>query len=107
VQSVAVAIVLTAIFFTLSTRFIPESAFMRRIVFVGVQGPEYVASASHQSLIGQTGFASSFLRPAGVATIGGERIDVLTEGEFVSAGSAVRVTRVEGARIFVRPIDAL
>jgi len=107
VQSVAVAIVLTAIFFTLATRFIPESAFMRRIVFVGVQGPEYVASASHVNLIGQTGFASSFLRPAGVATIGGERIDVLTEGEFVSAGSAVRVTRVEGARIFVRSIDAL
>jgi membrane protein implicated in regulation of membrane protease activity len=28
---------------------------------------------------------------------------VLTEGEFVAAGTAVVVTRVEGARIFVRP----
>jgi membrane-bound serine protease (ClpP class) len=43
------------------------------------------------------------LRPAGVATIGGRRVDVLTEGEFVNAGTPVRVTRVEGARIFVQP----
>jgi membrane-bound ClpP family serine protease len=43
-----------------------------------------------------------------VATIDGRRLDVLTEGDFVHAGSAVRVTRVEGARIFVQsiPTDA-
>jgi hypothetical protein len=28
---------------------------------------------------------------------------VLTEGEFVAAGTPLVVTRVEGARIFVRP----
>lgn len=107
IQSLAVAIVLTAILFTIATRIHPESAFMRRLVFAGVQGPEYVASASYQDLVGRTGYAQSFLRPAGVASIGGSRVDVLTEGEFVSAGSTVRVTRVEGARIFVQPIDAL
>jgi len=56
-------------------------------------------------LLGRSGIASSYLRPAGVATIDGRRIDVLTEGEFVTAGSAIRVTRVEGARIFVRPVE--
>jgi membrane-bound serine protease (ClpP class) len=73
------------------------------LAFAGVQGPEYVASANHRELLGRTGIASSYLRPAGVATIDGKRIDVLTEGEFVTAGTAVRVTRVEGARIFVCP----
>jgi membrane-bound serine protease (ClpP class) len=43
------------------------------------------------------------LRPAGVASIDGRRIDVLTSGEFINAGTPVRVTRVEGARIFVEP----
>jgi membrane-bound serine protease (ClpP class) len=105
VQALAVAIVLTAIFFTLATRVYPENAFVARFAFVGVQGPDYVASPNPLELIGQTGTASSYLRPAGVAMIDGKRIDVLTEGEFVTAGSAVRVTRVEGARIFVRPAE--
>lgn len=52
-----------------------------------------------------SGTALSFLRPAGVATFNGVREDVLTEGEFVPAGTPVRVTRVEGARIFVRALS--
>jgi membrane-bound serine protease (ClpP class) len=104
VQALAIAIVLTAIFFALATRVYPENAFVARLAFTGVQGPDYVASTSHRELLGQTGIASSYLRPAGVATIDGKRIDVLTEGEFVTAGTAVRVTRVEGARVFVRPV---
>ncbi len=101
VQALAVAIVLSAVVFALSTRVFPESAFLRRVTFSGVQGPEYVASENHQMLLGRTGYATSFLRPAGVANVDGKRVDVLTEGDFVPAGSPVRVSRVEGARIFV------
>jgi membrane-bound serine protease (ClpP class) len=105
-QSIAVAIVLSAIFFVLAQRVLPENAFVRRLVFAGTQGPDYVASEDHRALLGAVGEAASFLRPAGVATFGNRRVDVLTEGEFVPAGTPVRVTRVEGARIFVRPEPA-
>jgi membrane-bound serine protease (ClpP class) len=105
-QSIAVAIVLSAIFFVLAQRVLPENAFVRRLVFAGTQGPDYVASEDHRALLGAVGEAASFLRPAGVATFGNLRVDVLTEGEFVPAGTPVRVTRVEGARIFVRPETA-
>jgi membrane-bound serine protease (ClpP class) len=105
VQALAIAIVLTAICFALATRVYPENAFVARFAFAGVQGPDYVASAARRELLGRTGIASSYLRPAGVATIDGQRIDVLTEGEFVTAGTEIRVTRVEGARIFVRPVS--
>ncbi len=101
VQALAVAIVLSALLLVLSTRVFPRSAFMRRVAFSAVQGPEYVASTDHRALLGQTGFATSFLRPAGVASVAGRRVDVLTDGDFVPAGSPVRVSRVEGARIFV------
>ena len=104
-QALAIAIVLTAVFFVLATRIYPDNAFVARLAFAGVQGPDYVASSNHQELVGQTGIAASYLRPAGVATIGGARIDVLTEGEFVTGGTPLRVTRVEGARVFVRPIS--
>ena len=105
-QSLATAIVLTAIVFALVVRAVPENAFLRRLAFSETQGSEYVASADHRTLVGRDGWATSYLRPAGFASIDGQRIDVLTEGDFVPAGSAVIVTRVEGARIFVRPVDA-
>lgn len=102
-QALAIAIVLSALAFALLQRVLPENAFMKRLVFAGTQGPDYVASADHRHLLGASGVAVSFLRPAGVASFGDVREDVLTEGEFVPAGTPVRVTRVEGARIFVRP----
>ena len=103
-QALSIAIVLSAIVFALSTRVFGESAFLRRITFSGVQGPDYVASGDHRSLVGRTGIATSYLRPAGVATVDGQRVDVLTEGDFVPAGSTVRVSRVEGARVFVHRV---
>ncbi|MGH7330535.1 MAG: NfeD family protein [Polyangiaceae bacterium] len=102
-QALAIAIVLSALAFWLASRVFPESAWLRRIAFSAEQGPDYVASRDYRALIGKTGIATSYLRPAGVATIDGHRVDVLTEGDFVPAGTAVTVTRVEGARVFVRP----
>lgn len=104
-QALSVAIVLSVLFFWASTRILPESAFMARLTLHEAQGPEYVASADFKPLVGHSGVAASLLRPAGVAAIEGRRVDVLTEGEFISAGTPVEVTRVEGARIFVRPIE--
>lgn len=104
-QALAIAIVLSAVLFALLQRVLPENAFVRRLTFAGIQGPEYVASEDHRHLLGATGTALSFLRPAGVATFAGLRVDVLTEGDFVPAGTPVRVSRVEGARIFVRALS--
>ncbi len=99
-QSLAVAVVVCVLLVVLARRVVPERVFMRRLSLrdddVGAACPDY------RALVGKHGFATSFLRPAGVAAIDGQRIDVLSEGEFVPAGSAVVVTRVEGARIFVR-----
>ncbi|MBV9272056.1 MAG: ATP-dependent Clp protease proteolytic subunit [Candidatus Eremiobacteraeota bacterium] len=104
-QSISTAIVLTIVLFYAATKIWPENAWMHRIAFVSVQGPEYVASRDNTSLLGHVGSASSYLRPAGVALVNGQRIDVLTEGEFIPAGTPVRVTRVEGARVFVEPVN--
>ena len=104
VQALAIAIVVAALVLGFSSRAFPQNAFMRRVAFSAAQGPEYVASEDHSALLGRTGFATSFLRPAGVASVDGRRVDVLTEGDFVPAGAAVRVSRIEGARVFVDPV---
>lgn len=104
VQSIAIAIVLSVATLFLTSRVFPENAFLKRIVLAADQGPDYVTSADFRDLVGRQGFAISYLRPAGVANVDGRRIDVLTEGDFLPAGSAIRVTRVEGSRIFVKSV---
>jgi membrane-bound serine protease (ClpP class) len=101
IQAISIAIVLSVLTFWLTSRVFPENAFVRRLTLTARQGPEYVTSSDFSGLAGHAGVATSFLRPAGVATVDGNRVDVLTEGDFVPAGSPVRVTRVEGSRIFV------
>jgi membrane-bound serine protease (ClpP class) len=101
IQAISIAIVLSVLTFWLTSRVFPENAFVRRLTLTARQGPEYVTSSDFSGLAGHSGVATSFLRPAGVATVDGNRVDVLTEGDFVPAGSPVRVTRVEGSRIFV------
>ncbi len=54
--------------------------------------------------LGKKGRASSALRPAGIAQIEGERVDVVSDGELIDAGQSVEVTRVDGNRIVVRRI---
>jgi membrane-bound serine protease (ClpP class) len=102
--TLATAIVLTVILFGLFTRAVPQNAWMRKLTLLAEQGPEYVTSADFGHLRGKSGTAASFLRPAGVASIDGLRVDVLTQGDFIPAGTPVRVVRVEGARVFVEPV---
>lgn len=53
-------------------------------------------------LTGARGTALTPLRPAGVALFGEQRVDVVTEGEFLPAQTAVVVLKVEGTRVVVR-----
>lgn len=105
IETISTSLLLTVILFVLATRAFPENMFIKRLAFVDAQGADYVASLDHTHLRGAIGTAASFLRPAGVATIDGHRVDVLTEGEFIPAGTTIRVTRVEGARVFVEPVN--
>jgi membrane-bound ClpP family serine protease len=71
------------------------------------QGMNVLADTAEQyrRLIGRRGVAHSFLRPAGVAEIDGERIDVVTEGDYVPAGTPIEVVELEGNHLVVRAIE--
>lgn len=103
-ETIATAIVLTVIVFSLFVRAVPQNAWAHRLALAAVQGPDYVTSSDYRDLRGRIGVAASFLRPAGIAEIDGRRVDVLTQGEFISQGTPVRVARVEGSRVFVEAI---
>ncbi|HXI19501.1 MAG TPA: NfeD family protein, partial [Gemmatimonadales bacterium] len=62
----------------------------------------FVSAVPRVELVGKIGVALTDLRPAGMATVEGERIDVVTEGEYLRTGSRVEVLRSEGYRHVVR-----
>lgn len=63
----------------------------------------YVGPGDFSHFVGRDGIALTPLRPAGVAEIDGKRVDVVSEGGFISQSTVVRVIAVEGTRVVVRP----
>ena len=56
-------------------------------------------------LIGKSGRTITPLRPAGAALIGGYRVDIVTQGEFVPPETEIEVILVEGSRVVVRSLQ--
>jgi membrane-bound serine protease (ClpP class) len=86
-------------------RFLPRLPFGRRLVLeTELTAHEGFASApdTDRAWLGKRGTAASPLRPAGIADIEGERVDVVSDGEFIDAGERLTVVRVDGNRIVVR-----
>jgi membrane-bound ClpP family serine protease len=59
------------------------------------------AAAPHGVAVGARGVAVSPLRPSGRARFGDEYLDVLTDGDFVDSGRAVRIVEIRGSLIVV------
>ncbi|WP_328219843.1 NfeD family protein [Ureibacillus terrenus] len=64
----------------------------------------YVSNVNRIDLIGKEGITLTPLRPSGTVLINDERIDVVSEGNYIDADKKVRVIEVEGSRIVVREI---
>ncbi len=64
----------------------------------------YVSSRNYTEFVGQSGVAVTPLRPSGTAELDGERLPVVTEGEFIAPGTSVQVVAVQGGRIVVREV---
>jgi membrane-bound serine protease (ClpP class) len=65
----------------------------------------YVANTPRVDLVGKHGVAATDLHPSGTALFGEERVDVVSEGAFVPAGTPVQVVRAEGYRHVVRAVE--
>lgn len=107
VTRVVLSVALALLASLLLLRLLPRLPFGRRLILQrGLSSGEGYASApeSDARLLGKTGLTSSPLRPAGIAEIDGQRVDVVSEGELIDAGQPIEVIRVDGNRIVVRGI---
>ncbi len=67
----------------------------------------YLSQPSRADLIGSVGIALTDLRPSGAARFGEERVDVVSDSSWISAGTPVRVVRAEGYRHVVEPTEQI
>ena len=89
-------------------RSLPKMASFNRLVLeTETRASEGYVSSSRDGddeMVGKEGVTVSELRPAGIALIEERRTDVVTDGEFVAVGQAVRVVEARGNRVVVRPV---
>jgi membrane-bound serine protease (ClpP class) len=86
-------------------RVLPHLPYGRSLVLeTGLDARAGYASAPESDLkwVGKRGTAATPLRPAGIALFDGERVDVVSRGEYIAADAPIEVVRVDGNRIVVR-----
>ncbi len=83
--------------------YLPRSRAGKALILTEVQSGTASQKASVE--VGEEGVTATPLRPAGMVQFAHREVDVVSEGLFVDAGARVRVTRVEGSRVFVEQVS--
>jgi membrane-bound serine protease (ClpP class) len=102
-RNLGISIVGSFALMALLARYLPETRMFQRIMLTTSLDRESGCSASSPTgaLIGATGTAGSDLRPAGIASIDGKRVNVVARGTFVAKGTPIVVAETHGNRIVV------
>ncbi|MFD1772904.1 NfeD family protein [Paenibacillus rhizophilus] len=81
-----------------------ERGIWNRFILSDSLGKEqgFIPVPEKPELVGRSGISITPLRPSGTALIADERLDVVTEGGFISVNTPVTVVKVEGGRIVVK-----
>ena len=91
-------------------RHLPKSARLYRSgIFLGTRTDKAIGFESAKTrpeLVNREGVAITDLRPSGVGLFDDERIDIVSESEWIQHGTPVRIVAAEGYRHVVRPASA-
>jgi membrane-bound serine protease (ClpP class) len=96
-------ILLVCVSIFLWIRIFPKTPFGKKMMVSENLKTAHATDESLPSLVGKKGTTTSTCCPSGFADIDGKRIDVISDGDMISAGTEVIVTKVEGYRILVEP----
>ena len=99
-----VALVATGAAALVLGKFLPKSRLSGRIALGAATAAAdgYTAAPDSSAWIGKTGATLTPLHPAGTARIDGQRLDVVTSGEFIDAGTPVKIVEAHGNRLVVQ-----
>ena len=102
-RDLSVAVIVSLVVAVVLARFLPQTTLFNRMVSQTASGVASVAAIEEQlsSRVGQTGVAIAPLCPGGKARFGEELLDVITRGEMVAKGRAVKIVGHNGPNVIV------
>lgn len=86
--------------FVIWIRYFPKSR-VGKSLSLQINQADYKSHTDGGVVVGAQGEAVSTLRPSGIASINGKRVDVVADGEWIEAGQAVKVSSTSGGHISV------
>jgi len=86
----------------LLARWLPQTSLFRRLELSATSASPSIGQDALP--VGATGVAETMLRPAGKGRFDGRLVDVMTEGDLIEAGAAIRIVEVRGSRVAVERI---
>jgi membrane-bound serine protease (ClpP class) len=102
--NVGLGVVFAAVASALLLRYVPRTSMFKQLELstaLAATDGFSAGGAGSLSMIGMTGVAETTLRPSGKGRFDGKYVDVATDGDMIERGTAIRVTRVEGSRVYV------
>jgi membrane-bound serine protease (ClpP class) len=88
-----------------SIKYFPRTSTGRKMILGETQTGVRAQASQQHDWIGHQGVAHTILRPAGVALIDGQRLDVVAESGVIESGSRIRIIAVNENRFVVRKLS--
>jgi membrane-bound serine protease (ClpP class) len=106
VQNLVIALAGSLVIMAVLAKFLPKTSIYRRLVSQGASGETVMAEQQREqaSRVGEQGVAISNLRPGGKAQFGNDIVDVITQGEMIEKGQAVRIIGNSGTEAVVAAV---
>ncbi|HKI79648.1 MAG TPA: NfeD family protein [Ignavibacteriaceae bacterium] len=106
IVQLGITLLISVVIIYFIVRFLPKSNTFNKLILADDEQATkgFVSSNSLHKLVGKEGKALTTLRPAGMAEIRGEKVDVIADGDYVQQGSKLKVIRVEGSKVIVKMI---
>lgn len=99
-------VVLVGVSMVLWIKFFPRTRMGKKLIVTSDEASFKAPPKELYNLLGQEGVAVSDLRPSGFVRFGTRRVDVVADGMMISRDTQVKVVKVEGFRVVVKPVVA-
>jgi membrane-bound serine protease (ClpP class) len=82
----------------------PRTSMGRKLMVTNDESTFKASPDGLADLLGKEGISVCDLRPSGFVRFGTQRVDVVADGMMISKDTPVRVVKVEGFRVVVKPV---
>ena len=107
IWTMLVTLLLSVLMIVSLARYLPGTSRFSRLILKDWSGDEkgYIATSSTDNLLGMEGEALTALRPSGTVIVNGNRVDVVSDGEFIHKGEKIRIKEVTGNKVVAARVN--